>query len=50
MLPIKVILDGDRYERAQATPRLVHGVPLYGALIGLELEGEPVLGVVNLPA
>lgn len=28
----------------------VHGVPLYGVLVGLEIEGEPVLGVVNLPA
>lgn len=28
----------------------VHGVPLYGVLIGLEIESEAVLGVVNLPA
>ena len=28
----------------------VHGVPLYAVLIGLEIEGEPVAGVVNLPA
>ncbi|MCU1266304.1 MAG: Histidinol phosphate phosphatase [Acidobacteria bacterium] len=28
----------------------VHGVPLYGVLIGLEIDGEPSLGVVNLPA
>jgi len=32
------------------TYSFVHGVPLYGVLIGLELEGETVLGVVNLPA
>ncbi len=32
------------------TYSFVHGVPLYGVLIGMELEGEPVLGVVNLPA
>src|SRR6266850_2247673 len=32
------------------TYSFVHGVPLYGVLIGLELNGEPVLGVVNLPA
>ena len=32
------------------TYSFVHGVPLYGVLIGLELEGQPVLGVVNLPA
>jgi len=28
----------------------VHGVPLYAVLIGLEIAGEAVLGVVNLPA
>lgn len=28
----------------------VHGVPFYGVLIGLEHKGEPVLGVVNIPA
>lgn len=32
------------------TYSFVHGVPLYGVLIGLELDKEPVLGVVNLPA
>ncbi len=32
------------------TYSFVHGVPLYGVLIGLELEDEPVLGVVSLPA
>lgn len=32
------------------TYSFVHGVPLYGVLIGLEIDGEPVLGVVNLPA
>src|SRR5688572_4135036 len=32
------------------TYSFVHGVPLYGVLIGLELDGEPLLGVVNLPA
>jgi histidinol-phosphatase len=28
----------------------VHGVPLYGVMIGLEIEEKPALGVVNLPA
>lgn len=28
----------------------IHGVPLYGVLIGMEQEGEPVLGVIHLPA
>jgi histidinol phosphatase-like enzyme (inositol monophosphatase family) len=32
------------------TYAFVHGVPLYGVLIGLEVNGEAVLGVVNLPA
>jgi histidinol-phosphatase len=32
------------------TYSFVHGVPLYGVLIGLEIEDEPILGVVNLPA
>jgi len=28
----------------------VHGVPFYGVMIGLEIDGEACLGVVNLPA
>lgn len=32
------------------TYSFVHGVPLYGVLIGLEIDGEAVLGIVNLPA
>jgi len=32
------------------TYSFVHGVPLYAVLIGLEIDDEPVLGVVNLPA
>src|SRR5262249_46648642 len=28
----------------------VHGVPMYGVLIGLEIDGESVVGVINLPA
>jgi len=28
----------------------VHGVPMYGVMIGLEIEDEPVLGVLNVPA
>lgn len=32
------------------TYAFVHGVPLYGVMIGLEVDGEPLLGVVNLPA
>jgi histidinol-phosphatase len=32
------------------TRSFIHGVPLYGTLIGLEVRGEPVLGVIHLPA
>ncbi|HSQ24357.1 MAG TPA: histidinol-phosphatase [Pyrinomonadaceae bacterium] len=32
------------------TYSFVHGVPLYGVLIGLEIDSDMVLGVVNLPA
>src|SRR6266850_326528 len=32
------------------TYSFVHGVPLYGVLVGLEIDDEPILGVVNLPA
>lgn len=32
------------------TYSFVHGVPLYGVLIGLEVDEEALVGVVNLPA
>jgi histidinol-phosphatase len=32
------------------TYSFVHGVPFYGVLVGLEIEGEPSLGVAHLPA
>ena len=32
------------------TVSFIHGVPLYGVMMGLEIEGEAVLGVVNMPA
>src|SRR6266581_464400 len=32
------------------TYSFVHAVPLYAVLIGLEIDGESVLGAVNLPA
>jgi histidinol phosphatase-like enzyme (inositol monophosphatase family) len=32
------------------TYSFVLGVPLYAVLIGLEIDAEPILGVVNLPA
>ncbi len=32
------------------TKSFIHGVPLYGTLIGVEHEGEPILGVIRIPA
>ena len=32
------------------TYSFVHGAPLYGVLIGVEIEGEPTVGVINMPA
>jgi histidinol-phosphatase len=31
------------------TKSFVHGVPLYGTLVGVEAHGEPVVGVIYLP-
>ena len=43
--PVRWILDP-----IDGTKSFVHGVPLWGVLIGVEVEGEPVVGVVHLPA
>ena len=32
------------------TYSFVHGVPLYGVLLGVEVEGEPAVGVIDIPA
>lgn len=32
------------------TKSFIHGVPLYGVLLALEEEGEPVVGVLHFPA
>lgn len=32
------------------TKAFIHGVPLYGVMVGVLREGEPVVGVVNMPA
>jgi histidinol phosphatase-like enzyme (inositol monophosphatase family) len=32
------------------TYSFVHGVPFYGVLIGVEIENEPCVGVINIPA
>ena len=46
--------QGARYrwilDPIDGTKSFVQGVPLYGVLIGLERDGEPVLGVCYLPA
>ena len=43
--PVRWILDP-----IDGTKSFVHGVPLWGVLIGIEVDGEPVVGVVHLPA
>lgn len=60
--PDDAILGEERGEKSGSSNRrwildpidgtysFVHGVPLYGVLIGLEILGEPIVGVVNLPA
>jgi histidinol phosphatase-like enzyme (inositol monophosphatase family) len=32
------------------TKSFIHGVPLYSTLVGIEYEGEPKIGVIQLPA
>lgn len=32
------------------TYSFVHGVPFYGVLVGVEVEGEPSVGVIHMPA
>ena len=32
------------------TKSFVHGVPLYGVMVGVEIDGLPTIGVVNFPA
>jgi len=32
------------------TYSFVHGVPFYGVLLGVEIDGEPAVGVINIPA
>jgi histidinol phosphatase-like enzyme (inositol monophosphatase family) len=32
------------------TYSFVHGVPFYGVLLGVEIQGEPAVGVINIPA
>jgi len=60
--PDDAIIGEEEGERAGASPRrwiidpidgtfaFVHGVPFYGVLIGIEIDDEPSVGVVNLPA
>lgn len=32
------------------TKSFIHGVPLYGTLVGVEREGNPTIGVIHIPA
>ena len=43
--PVRWILDP-----IDGTRSFMRGVPLYGVLIGIEVEGEPVVGVAHFPA
>ncbi len=38
------------FDPIDGTKSFIHGVPLYGCLVGLEFEGQPVMGIVHLPA
>ncbi len=48
----KISLNGRRWilDPIDGTRSFIHGVPLYGVMIGLEVEREMKLGVVNFPA
>jgi histidinol-phosphatase len=43
--PVRWIIDP-----LDGTRTFVRGVPLYGTLVGVELRGDPVVGVIYLPA
>ena len=45
-------LSGRRWiiDPIDGTYSFVHGVPFYGVLIGVEVDGSPSIGVVNIPA
>jgi len=32
------------------TRSFIHGVPLFGTLVGVEFEGRPIIGVIEMPA
>jgi histidinol-phosphatase len=44
-VPVRWILDP-----IDGTKSFIRGVPLYGTLVAVELEGDPVVGVVYMPA
>ncbi len=49
--PAKEGTSGFRWllDPIDGTKSFIHGVPLYATLIGLEKDGEPVAGVIELP-
>ena len=51
-LPEKAGSSGYRWilDPIDGTKSFIHGVPLYGTLIGVEHQGESVLGVILIPA
>jgi histidinol-phosphatase len=60
--PADAIVGEEGGERAGSTGRrwivdpidgtysFVHGVPFYGVLVGVEVEGDPAVGVIDIPA
>ena len=48
----KISVNGRRWilDPIDGTRSFIHGVPLYGVMIGLEIDREMKLGVVNFPA
>jgi histidinol-phosphatase len=51
-LPEKAGTSGYRWilDPIDGTKSFIHGVPLYGTLVGVEHEGQSVLGVILIPA
>lgn len=51
-MPTKTGTSGFRWilDPIDGTKAFIHGVPLYGTLIGVTFEGEAVAGVIRMPA
>ncbi len=51
-LPEKTGTSGFRWilDPIDGTKSFIHGVPLYGTLLGLEYQGQCIMGVIRIPA